>query len=665
MSENKIPNQSTNTGAGEQARTGSAASMVLILCSLAALVLSQVLRATLAPEFRLVPLLILPIGLVLFFIGILSMDRGHLPKWIDRFLNAGSRRLGIAPAQFISLKFSFVFGILACVAAGFYYQMLSPVAAILCWLLSIALVLYGGWKKPEAAWKVSKRTWISAAVIFAVSLAIRAIDTTTIPIVLSGDEASSGLFSLKFLSGEVNNLFITGWFSFPSLHNFLQSLSIRIFGQTTEALRLLAAFGGALTVLLVYLVGKEMFGNLAGWTAAIFLTGLHFHNHFSRIGLNNIWDGFFFVFVLGCAWMGWKHHSRLFWLLAGVGIGLAQYFYATGRALFIIIPIWVLLAGLFDRKRLKQSIPDLVISLWVAVIVVLPLAWFYLKLPDEFLAPMNRVSIFGDWLNYNAQSFGGSKILLILNQVKLGILGYFEVPTRAWYEPGVPILRAIPGVVFLIGLAFTLIHPKDERGQLLWVWLGANALAVGFSESTPAAQRYVAATPALALMIGFGLFQLAQLLIKWIPKWSRIISIVIIAASILLAADDLRFYYLEYTPQSDFSGFNGMVAQKLANKLKNEPAGTPLYFVGYPGMGYDSIASLPYLASQISYTNLIETWMQSDLPVPGTNTAYFVFLPDHDADRAFVEQKFPGGTWSEEFYKGDITLYWLYEWHPN
>ena len=663
MTDKKTNERSAGLEPETQTRSASAASMVLILCSLAALVLSQVIRTTLAPELRLVPLLVLPVGLVLFFIGILAMDKGHLPGWFERFLNTGSRWLGINPAQFLSLKFSIIFGILACVAAGYFYQMRSPVAAILCWLLSIALVLAGGWKKTETRLVISKMTWVSMAVILAGSFTIRAFNTATIPIVLSGDEASSGLFSLKFLTGEVNNIFITGWFSFPSLHNFLQSLSIRIFGQTTQALRLLAALGGALTVLLVYLVGKAMFGEIAGWAGAIFLTGLHFHNHFSRIGLNNIWDGFFFILVLGSAWVGWKHKSRLAWLLAGVGIGLAQYFYATGRALFVIIPAWVFLAGIFDWKRLKQSIPDILVSLWVAVIVVLPLVWFYIKFPNEFLAPMNRVSIFGDWLNYTAQTTGVSKLMLILTQVKLGLLGYFDVPTRAWYEPGVPILRAIPGVIFLIGLAFTLLRPKDERGQLLWVWLGANALAVGFSESAPAAQRYVAATPALALMIGYGLYQLSQLLIKWLPKWSRVISIVIIAASLLMAADDARFYYLEYTPASDFSGFNGEVAQKLANRLKNEPAGTPLYFIGYPGMGYDSIGSLPFLAPQISYTNLVEDWMKSDLPVPASDKAFFVILPNHDADRTFVEKEYPGGTWSEEYYKNDIPLYWLYEWH--
>ena len=522
-------------------------------------------------------------------------------------------------------------------------------------------MLFGGWRKPAEPRKFSKAVLISVGIIFTVAFTIRAISTANIPIVLSGDEASSGLFSLKYLSGEVNNLFITGWFSFPVLHNFLQSLSIRIFGQTTEALRLLAAFGGALTVGLVYLVGREMFGNLAGWAAAIFLTGLHFHNHFSRIGLNNIWDGFFFILVLGCVWIGWKRNLRWAWLLAGIGLGLAQYFYATGRMLFGIIPLWVILAGIFDRPRLKQSIPNLLITMWVAVIVMLPLGWFYATHFNEFLAPMNRVSIFGEWLTNAAKENGGSAILVLLSQVKLGFFGYFEEPLRAWYMPGVPLLRAIPGVIFLIGFAFTLIHPKDERGQLLWVWLGVIALAVGFSESTPAAQRYVAAAPALALMIGFGLWQLTQMLAKWLPKWVRIFSVTLVAASILLAADDLRFYYLDYTPKSDFSGFNGLVAQRLADKLKNEPQGTELYFVGYPGMRHDSISSLPYLAPHITYISLDAPWTESNPPAPTGKKAYFVFLPNHETDRYEVAKTYPGGVWSEEKYRGNDPLYWLYE----
>lgn len=638
-----------------------AAPMMLVTCSLAAVILSQVIRADVEKELRLAPLIILPIALVLFFIGIWSTDRGKLPRWMHKVLTAGARWLGIRKDQFVSLSYSLVFSILTCTAGGFLYLMRSPVAAMICWLLGIALVIYGTWQKPAEPIKISRSITISVAVIFALALTIRSIDTANIPIVLSGDEASSGLFSTKYITGEADNLFITGWFSFPSLHNFLQSISIRIFGQTTEALRLLAAFGGALTVALIYLLGRTMFGNLAGWAAAIFLTGMHFHNHFSRIGLNNIWDGFFFVLVLGCTWIGWKKNLRLAWILAGIGLGLAQYFYATGRALFFIVPLWVVIAGLFDRKRLKEAIPNLVVMLWVTLIVVLPLGWFYARNIHEFLAPMERVSIFGDWLPVTAQNREISQFMVLVDQARLGIMGYFAEPTNAWYMPGVPLLRAVPGAVFLMGVAFTLIHPKDERNQLLWVWLFANAAAVASSESAPAAQRYVAAAPALALMVGFGLYQLVQLFIKWMPKRPLIFNIVLITASVLMAADDLRFYYLEYTKNNDFSGFHGQVAQRLAHRLKDEPAGTELLFVGYPYMGYDSIASLPYLAPQIEYYNLEGPWESSEKPVFNSEKVYFVFLPDHDADLAAMEREYPGGTWSEEKYTGAETLYRLYE----
>ena len=54
-------------------------------------------------------------------------------------------------------------------------------------------------------------------------------------------------------------------------------------------------------------------------------------------------------------------------------------------------------------------------------------------------------------------------------------------------------------------------------------------------------------------------------------------------------------------PRVTFSGFNGMVAQTLANRVKKEPAGTELYFSGSPVMGYDSISepSVPCAADEL------------------------------------------------------------------
>ena len=389
---------------------GARPQVVLILGSVAALVVSQLIRGDVPREFRLIPLLMIPLNLALFFLGIWAVDKNRLPDWVEASIQALAARLGITSGQFFSLLFSLFFSILTSVAAGFLFRMWSPQAAVICWGLAILLAVYGGWDLLTPRGSIPLRAILAGLALFAGALLLRAINTPSIPIVLSGDEASSGLAAVSMLRGQIDNLFITAWFSFPSFHNFLQSISIAIFGQTSQALRLLAALAGALTVLGVFFVGRAMFGRLPGWMASIFMTGFHFHNHFSRVGLNNIWDGAFFILVIGALWVAWQREKRAGYLLAGLGLGLAQYFYTTGRTLFLVIAVWLLLAGLFDRPRFRRAIPGLLLMLWVAFIVVLPLAWFFLQHPAEFMAPLNRVSILGSWLVQTVSQTGKSPL---------------------------------------------------------------------------------------------------------------------------------------------------------------------------------------------------------------------------------------------------------------
>jgi len=641
-------------------RGGVRPQVVLILGSVAVLVVSQVIRLDVPREFRLVPLLMVPLNLALFFLGIWGVDKNRLPNWAEVSVQAVAARLGISAGQFFSLVFSLFFSMLVSVAAGYWYRMLSPAAALVSWGVSILLVIYGGWELGVQRQSVSKKAiWLGLG-IFAIALLLRGFNTANIPIVLSGDEASSGLTAVKMLRGEIDNIFITAWFSFPSFHNFLQSLSIFVFGQTTQGLRLLSAFGGALTVMGIFFVGRAMFGWLPGLMAAIFLTGFHFHNHFSRVGLNNIWDGLFFTLVLGALWVGWQRNKRAGFLLAGLGLGLAQYFYTTGRTLIFVIVTWVVVAGLFDRQTFRRAFPNLLLMVWVAFIVVLPLAWFYLQFPSEFFAPMNRVTILGGWLAYTAEITGKTPFAIILNQLWSGMLAFVELPLNAWYTPGVPLLRTLPGIVFLLGLVLMLLRIKDNRSQLLVIWLFWFGITGGMSESTPAAQRYVAAAPAVALFIAFSLQRLGELFSRLWPNRVRWIQAGLLVAVLFLGADDARYYYLDYTPRSDFAGFNGMVAQRLADRLKGEPAGTELVFCGYPNMGYDSINSLPFLAPQIQYYNVNEAWGSPDTPQPEGEKIFFAFLPEHETDRQAVAAEFPGGAWQEWYTPRGEELLWLY-----
>ena len=199
--------------------------------------------------------------------------------------------------------------------------------------------------------------------------------------------------------GDWNNIFTTAWFAFPSFFSFIQSLSIRILGPSVQALRIPSAIAGALTVTATYLCGRKMFNERAGIFAALFLAALHFHVHFSRLGINNIWDGLWYVITMGALCYGWQHEKRNAYLMAGFSLGFSQYFYTSSHALFAIILIGILLAAMFQPDRLKGAWPNIILMMLVTIAIALPLVLFYSSDPKQFFAPFQRVSIFRGWLD--------------------------------------------------------------------------------------------------------------------------------------------------------------------------------------------------------------------------------------------------------------------------
>jgi 4-amino-4-deoxy-L-arabinose transferase-like glycosyltransferase len=537
--------------------------------------------------------------------------------------------------------------------------MISPVVALIAWVLGILMAVIGGWKAVSHRLQPSWKAVAGLALLIIFAFAIRGLGTAHIPIFLTGDEGSSGISAMQFLKGEIDNIFIVGWYSFPSLYFSIQAAFIAIFGETTQALRILSACVGTLTVVAVYFAGRAMFGNRTGALAALALAVLHFHIHFSRIGLNNIWDGLWYTVTVGALWYGWEKENRNAFLLAGIGLGIAQYFYTSSRTLIPLVILWVLIAGLFDRSHFKRALPDILIMALVAIAVVIPLACFFFRSPNEFLAPMQRVSVFGAWLEYQVQLTGQPAWKILLEQIGLGFQAFVYTPLNAWYTPGVPILRPFAAGLFLLGLALLILRGRDSRMLLLVLWLIAFGFLGGLSESTPAAQRYVAAAPLCALLVGYGLSESISLLEKLWPKLSKIFLLLTIVLVAILAMDDLRFYFLEYTSLRRIvdARNNGMIAQHLADTLQTEQDDLQVVFFGQPAMGFYSIPSLQYLAPHIQGIDMIQPWPSSENPTPTSSRLLFVFLPNNETEILPVESDYPGGKLFKEIAADGEVLY--------
>ena len=605
------------------------------------------------------------VGILFFVIGFFAARSENKYNSIERLLSGGSKWLNINSWQMICLIICIPFAKLVPYASGFGGKLVSPLSALFAWVIAITLAIIGGWNVIKPFRNPSKALLFGILFVFLVALLPRIIMINSIPILLSGDEGSSGLASLKFIDGSTNNIFITSWYSFPSLFFQIQSYFILAFGRTQQALRALSAVIGSLTVVTVFLVGRALFDKTTGLYAAIFLSASNFFIHFSRIGLNNIFDAFWFTVVIGSLWVGIVKKNRNAFLLAGAGMGLAQYFYPSGRILVVLVIILCLIGSIIYRSHIKQLIPNFILIFLLSSVIALPILWFYMKNVNEFLAPFTRVAISPEWIKNQLIETGKPVWKIILSQLSLGFQAFTYTPLRAWYQSGRPILLPMSASLFVLGLVLSISQPERKKYIPVILWIIIFGLIGSFSESTPAAQRYVAVTPACALLVGFGASNIASMFKGLFPAMKTGISIAGFLLILLASILELNFYFNSYTPQSrqDLAHSNGMIAQKLAEHLKSQSLHQQIVFLGSPAMGYFSIPSIQFLAPGFKGMDINYPWGSSQNPVPAGDDLIFVFLPSHEDDIPLVEKDYPGGQLRVQNAIDNSPLYWLYEYN--
>jgi 4-amino-4-deoxy-L-arabinose transferase-like glycosyltransferase len=632
--------------------------------------LSLYLHKDLPPENSNAYLPFLGFGLVFFMGGMYMASRLDRKAFFDPALEWIASKLGVQPAQFICLISGVLLAILATVAAGTNALMISPLVAIIAWIGGIVLVVLGGWyfTPPAEKTPLPKDALLWAAGLTLAAFLLRAILVGQIPVMLTGDEGSTGLDALQFRNGNVNNPFgIFGWHPFPSLYFFIESLAIAVFGRTAEALRYPSALAGALTVGGLYLLVRSMYSHRHALAAAIFLCALHIHMHFSRLGVMNTWDGLWYLIALGALWYGWQSGKRAYWILAGLAMGIGQYFYATTRTLFVAVPLFLILTVVLDRTGWRRNLRNLIPFLAALSAVLLPLAWYVGTHLDQYLADVKTNSIFGEWMVVAVREQGLPAWRILLKQLGLGFGGFFSVNLSFWYRPNTPILRTLPAVFFLFGLAILFLRLRDTRTWIPLLWLAAYGMIVSLSESAPAAQRLPGVSAACALVVGFGAVEFVSILSNLFPSRRQLLGLAAILLVGIMAVDDLRFYFFDYTPQSgylgkyDFVGTGGEVAKQLVLQLKDQPGEWEVVFFNNSLMGFYSNPALRYLLPHVEGTDFNQAWGSPENPAVPVRNLFFVFMPEREEEIPRVQADYPGGTLGEIHAADGTLLYTYYE----
>ncbi|MBN1180263.1 MAG: glycosyltransferase family 39 protein [Anaerolineae bacterium] len=536
------------------------------------------------------------------------------------------------------------------------------------WMGATLLALLAAWQSGKVMpgrREMSRREVAGVCAVFALALALRLVGLPRFPRPMSGDEGSMALEAARILGGQWVNPFGTGWFSHPNVYFYLLAASLRTFGWTLFALRLPSAVLGALAAPAVYLLGRGLFGRETAWAGAALMAGWALPLHLSRLALNNSADAFFAAVVLLFLQRGLVRGERWAFGVSGLALGLSLHFYFGARLLVALVPVVVLLGGWQRARRHWQGVLVLV---GVAAIVAAPLGVHYLRHPDDFVARAATDGLFqtGQLAAEHAAT-GQAVSLLFLEHVARAALAFvFTLDRGYFYTDTAPMLQALSGALFVVGVALALARRREPRYAALLVWLGIVVLVTGgLIKSPPGYHRYLVAAPAVCLLVGRAgavtLRRFAQAL--HLHPAARRGALAVLAA--LLVFSGAWYYFAVYAPSGNFADHNTEIADRAAQAMVALGPAYCTYFLGEPLMQLVGFNSVRFLAPHARWADALAD------PPAGWDTALasegvlFIALPSRVRTLLQVRNLCPGGVYDVAVGRDAEVLFHTYQLPPG
>jgi len=275
--------------------------------------------------------------------------------------------------------------------------------------------------------------------------------------------------------------------------------------------RIVSAVVGSLTVALIYpalamMWSTEHSRGYSRWmalAATVVLGGMFSHLYASRVGMQYALSVLATVLSLWSAWCALERLDVKWAVAAGLTLGASQYTYESCR----ILPVLVGLLALSrfaqasrgkPRRRVAALIGIVALSSFIAVV---PLVATYLHDTAVYILHVKDCSS-----GVLSGSFVG--VLGKVVQNYLAVLG--GISLRGDILPGRnlvgrPMLDPVLSVFCWIGMFLCCRRFAESRlSQLVVLWFLVMLLPSGLSDQAPAANRMLAAAPAVASLVALG-----------------------------------------------------------------------------------------------------------------------------------------------------------------
>jgi hypothetical protein len=556
------------------------------------------------------------------------------------------------------------------------YPAWQPWPVLVVWMVGIGMLLAdsvsldrrnvdSGFILRGLAWARAAR-WelLGVLVLTVVALLLRSVALNAIPHNVHGDEGEMGLVARSVVQGQLRNPFATAFLTHSTLWFFIQALSLRIFGDSISGLRMLSALLGTLAVPALYIFVRPLYGRAVAIMATALLAVYHFHLHYSRIGLNNIADPTMMILTLAAFFYGYDKRSWLGFALAGVFMGLAQYFYFSARLIPIVVLALLGYLLLKDRRQLLELRGQIGLMTVGFILSGGPLFRYYLMHPDTFAGRVMEHGLLQN-ANFVKLQVNGQSLFAALTNHAYNTFGYFIALDEhsPFYDAGIPLLDHGMDVLFILSLVLLLLNWQKIEYMVLLLWVGGTALFGGFLLwDYPQSPRYLIAAPALCVLMALALAKIGSLLsqVVALPEWlSRgIIAVVVLG----LMFWNVYFYFGLYTPRNTYA--SAQAVTEIANYLRPQAGDRYVYMFTSPYF-YLQHGTIKFVGKNPRGTDIVDpiTSIAAIPDPPSGLRPLFIFVPDRLSELEIVKQRYPNGQLQEYRIQpgNDRTIMYIYE----